>query len=153
MISPRSPLAVLFASLIVSASGDLAAVERTPTPRLSVVPVKVKPSVRQSWLSAISSDDADWIIQMLADHEPQELLPLTASNGKSALMVAAKKGSLPLARLLVESGANVNEMTETQGTPFMFAILGNNLELARWLLGQGADILSLIHISEPTRPY
>lgn len=55
-------------------------------------------------------------------------------------MVAAKKGDLKLAKVLVYEGADVNEPTETQGTPFMFAIVGGQQEAAQWLLEQGADV-------------
>ena len=140
MISPGSPLAVLFASLIVSASGDAIAVDRAVAPRLTLVPVKLKSSAKQHWLSAISSDDADELARLLAANNAQSLLSLTATNGKSALMVAAKKGRLSLARSLVEAGADVNAITDTNGTPFMFAILGNSQQVAQWLMDQGADV-------------
>ena len=68
------------------------------------------------------------------------MLSVTASNGKSALMVAAKTGNTALAKALVEAGADVNEATETNGTPFMFAALGDQQEMAQWLLDQGADL-------------
>lgn len=140
VISPRSPLAVLFASLIVSASGDAMAMDRNLVPRHSYLPVKLRSSAKMSWMSAISSDDATKLSALLAENDPRSLLHVTASNGKSALMVAAKKGNLTLAKSLLRAGADVNERTDTQGTPFMFAILGGHQNLAQWLFKQGADI-------------
>lgn len=140
MIRPSSPLAVLFASLIVSASGDTMAMDRNLVPRHSYVPAKLKPSSKLSWMSAISNDDSRKLATLLSENDPRSLLSITASNGKSALMVAAKKGDLSLAKALVRAGADVNETTDTQGTPFMFAVLGGHQNLAKWLLVRGADI-------------
>ncbi|MFK8082436.1 MAG: ankyrin repeat domain-containing protein [Granulosicoccus sp.] len=140
MISPSSPLAVLFASLIVSASTDGMAMERSMTPRHGYLQVKLRSSAKLSWISAISSDDAQQLSALLSENDSSLLLGITASNGKSALMVAAKKGDLKLAKSLIRAGADVNETTDTQGTPFMFAILGGHQPVAQWLITQGADI-------------
>ena len=140
MISTRSPLAVLFASVVVLASGEAFAVDNATMPKAPLAPTKLRASVKQAWLSAIANDNAARLLQLIQENEPKELLPLTASNGKSALMVAAKKGDMQLVETLVGFGANVNEMTETQGTPFMFAILGNHKDIAQWLLDRGADV-------------
>ncbi|MFK7860115.1 MAG: ankyrin repeat domain-containing protein [Granulosicoccus sp.] len=140
MISPSSPLAVLFASLIVSASSDAFAVDRNQTPRHSYQQVKLRSASKLSWISAISSDDTEKLASLLSENDSRLLLSITAGNGKSALMVAAKKGDLKLAKSLVRAGADVNEITDTQGTPFMFAILGGHQHVAQWLLNQGADI-------------
>lgn len=140
MISPSSPLAVLIASLVVSASADSVPVDRAVPQNVVYLAAKLRASVKQAWISAIGSDDAAKLLSLLLQNKPELLLPLVASNGKSALMVAAKKGNQQLAEQLVELGADVNESTDTQGTPFMFAVLGNNQSLARWLIEQGADI-------------
>lgn len=139
MINTGSPLAVLMASLIVMASGAEADTERN----LAIKPVKqstkLRPSSKLAWRSAIINDDSEELRSLLTDNDPQSLLSITADNGKSALMVAAKKGDTFLAEQLVALGVDVNETTETQGTPFMFAVLGNHKDMAQWLLEQGAD--------------
>ncbi|MBX2839971.1 MAG: ankyrin repeat domain-containing protein [Gammaproteobacteria bacterium] len=99
----------------------------------------------EKWISAIANDRVDTLVQMLDQHngnksEVVKLLRKVASNGKSALMVASKQGELALVKRMVESGANVNELTQTGGTPLMFAVLGNHITLARWLHQAGADI-------------
>ena len=99
----------------------------------------------EKWVSAIANDRVDTLAQMLDQHndnksEVVKLLRKVASNGKSALMVASKQGELTLVKRMVESGANVNELTQTGGTPLMFAVLGNHITLARWLHQAGADI-------------
>ncbi len=96
--------------------------------------------VQQRWISAIGNDRTDTLRQLLARHEPQELLSLTTSNGKSALMVASKTGDLDLVKSLVAAGADIAQRTQTNGTAFMFAVLGNRRQVAEWLLARGADI-------------
>ena len=140
VINPGSPIAILFASLIVAASGDTYAVETNGSQKPSLAVVKLKASTKLSWMNAISSDDNDTLFQIIKENDASSLLSLTASNGKSALMVAAKTGDLDLIEALVEMGGNINETTDTQGTPFMFAVLGDNLEVAQWLIEQGADV-------------
>lgn len=140
MISPRSPLALLIASLVVCASGDILAVSRPWPQNVVVLSAKLRTTVRLAWISAISSDDAEKLLLILDQQNPETLLSVVASNGKSALMVAAKKGHKGLAQRLLDSGADINEATDTQGTPFMFAVLGGHQELAQWLLEQGADV-------------
>lgn len=103
-------------------------------------PAKISESARQAWISAIGSDRIDQLVQLRNDHNLSQLIEITASNGKSALMVAAKKGDLTFAKSLVAHGASVHDTTITNGTAFMFAILGNQSEMVAWLYEAGADI-------------
>jgi len=41
---------------------------------------------------------------------------------------------------MVKLGASINELTLTGGTPLMFAVLGNRVSIAQWLVEQGAKI-------------
>ncbi|MBX2885378.1 MAG: ankyrin repeat domain-containing protein [Granulosicoccus sp.] len=140
MISPGSRLAVIIASLIVTASGYALQFERPATQRLSIVRLKFGTSERQAWISAINNDSISKLSLMIEQFDPHEFLSETAENGKTALMSACKKGDLDLARRLLDLGADVNAKTQTNGTPFMFAVLGGHLEVARSLLDNGADI-------------
>lgn len=140
MINSGSPLAVLMASLIVMASGATADAERSLVVKPAKQSTKLRAASKLAWRSAIINDDAQELRTLLESNDPQSLLTITANNGKSALMVAAKKGDETLAKKLVKLGVDINETTETQGTPFMFAVLGNHQNVARWLLEQGADI-------------
>ena len=140
MIRSSSPLAVILASIVVTASTDTLAVDRYLQSKAPYVRAKLKTSDRLAWTSAISNDDTGTLMSLLAQHDPASLIPFTMGNGKSALMVAAKKGDQALAEHLLNAGSNVNETTDTQGTPFMFAVLGGQSDMARWLLEQGADI-------------
>lgn len=108
--------------------------------RLSVVRLKFGSDEKATWISAINHDRLDQISLMTDQYEPNQFLSVTTENGKSALMSACKEGSLELVTSLVGAGADVNEKTLTQGTPFMFAVLGGHLSIAMWLKEQDADI-------------
>lgn len=106
--------------------------------------LEVKP-LSEKWASAISNDRTDLLEQMLDAHldeegNPIKLLQLDAPNGKSALMVACKQGQLALVQRMIKLGANIEELTLTGGTPFMFAVLGDHVDVANWLYDKGADI-------------
>ncbi len=105
--------------------------------------------VRARWVSAISSDNTRALQSILTDAiaastdapNPQDpFWELAASNGKNALMVASKVGDEALARRLVALGVDIKDKTITDGTAFMFAVLGDQQPLASWLLTLGADI-------------
>jgi len=97
------------------------------------------------WSSAISNDRNDLLAQMLSTQiekglDPLNLLRHDAPNGKSALMVACKQGDLALVEKMVDAGVNINELTQTGGTPFMFAVLGDQIDIAKWLYAKGANL-------------
>lgn len=58
-------------------------------------------------------------------------------NNETALMLAAIRGSLPLAQLLVQRGASVNR---PGWTPLHYAASGPDNGVATWLLAQGAQV-------------
>ncbi|MEE9333198.1 MAG: ankyrin repeat domain-containing protein [Granulosicoccaceae bacterium] len=93
------------------------------------------------WIKAISNDDVDQLQILLSksDHA-SSLLESIAPNGKTALMVASKRGDLALVKALFGAGASVNTVTKTGGNAFMFAVLGNHIEIAKWLTTQKANI-------------
>jgi ankyrin repeat protein len=63
----------------------------------------------------------------------------TPSGAMSPLLFAAREGNLPMVRLLVESGADL-DLPSANGTPPMtVAAINNHIEVALYLLGQGAD--------------
>lgn len=97
-------------------------------------------SAQAAWISAIGNDRTDILARLLGEHSPELLLPLTAANGKTALMVAAKLGDKTFARSLVAAGSDINARTVTGGTAFMFAVLGDDIDLARWFRTLGADV-------------
>ncbi len=63
----------------------------------------------------------------------------TSKGGLTPLLFAARHGDLETAKLLVESGADVNESSVEYGTPLVMATAEGFEELALYLLEQGAD--------------
>lgn len=109
----------------------------------SIVSVKNTHSVSidQQWISAINSDRIDTLSQLLhKSANPKQLMSLHSDTGKSAFMVAVKKGDRARAEKWLQLGGNINAKTKTGGTALMFAALGNHVPIARWLHGLGASI-------------
>jgi ankyrin repeat protein len=63
------------------------------------------------------------------------------SGGFTSLHAAAFSGSLPIAKLLLEKGAVLEDSANKSGvTPLMVAGEENHLELAEFFIEQGADV-------------
>jgi uncharacterized protein len=60
-------------------------------------------------------------------------------GGMSALMLAARDGDLDSAKLLLASGARINDTNPIGSTPLMLAIRNDRTDLALFLLDKGAD--------------
>jgi ankyrin repeat protein len=58
----------------------------------------------------------------------------------TALMYAACEGRIDVARLLLDAGANVNEVDKNQVTPLFMAISNNHIDMARFLIDRGANM-------------
>ena len=92
-------------------------------------------------------------------------------SGCTLLLIAAGHGHKQLVELLMKRGAKVNAQNSYGGTALIAAALSGYVQVVETLLQHGAEIglqdrststalmfaaiqgLSLIHISEPTRPY
>lgn len=62
------------------------------------------------------------------------------SNGKTALMVAAKEGDNERIRELIDKGADVNRSNNNGGTPIMYAALSGKPDTVSLLLERGARV-------------
>lgn len=58
----------------------------------------------------------------------------------TALLYAARDGRLDIARMLLDTGADVNQPEANKVTPLLIAIANDHLNLAQFLLSKGADI-------------
>jgi ankyrin repeat protein len=62
------------------------------------------------------------------------------ADGLSPLAVAAKKSHTIMARLLVDSGADLNWHTQCGITPLVFAAVNKNLNLIKYFVEKGAQV-------------
>ena len=60
-------------------------------------------------------------------------------SGVTLLHYASRYGSLDVARLLIDKGANVNAVNRSGETPLSLAQKGGHLELAQYLIKHGAN--------------
>jgi ankyrin len=63
----------------------------------------------------------------------------SGGGGLTPLVFAAREGDLESARLLVDAGAPINQVTEYGWTPLLTAVNNRNYQLAKYLLEKGAD--------------
>jgi ankyrin repeat protein len=63
----------------------------------------------------------------------------TEGGGLTALVFAAREGDLESARILVDGGADVNQVTQYGWTPLLTATQNRHYALATFLLERGAD--------------
>ena len=105
------------------------------------------------WAAAGGHSD---IVQLLIDHGADVTKATSASadkvpntcricdwksspGGFTALMYAARSGDVQSARLLLEAGADINEVTAEYGNSLVIASASSNEDLALFLLEVGAD--------------
>jgi ankyrin repeat protein len=63
----------------------------------------------------------------------------SGGGGLTPLVFAAREGDLESAKLLIEAGAPINQVTEYAWTPLLTAVNNRNYQLAKYLLEKGAD--------------
>ena len=84
--------------------------------------------------------------QFVKSEKEQDSHPLNKvwveQGGNTALIFAARAGSLESARLLVAAGSDVNGLSAFGTSPAIMAVHGGNIELLDFLLTSGADVES-----------
>lgn len=79
-------------------------------------------------------------VRGLLDEDPARLHAHKDPRTGTPLHVAADKGQLAVAKLVVERGAAVNALTDSGDiTPMHDAAFSGHIEMVEWLLEQGAD--------------
>jgi ankyrin repeat protein len=64
----------------------------------------------------------------------------SGGGGLTALVFAAREGDLESAKLLLDAGADVNQVTEYRWTPLLTSTNNRNYKLATYLIERGADV-------------
>lgn len=81
------------------------------------------------WTRAIDRDDATSLWALM----PTVEITIGNEKGKTALMAAAKLGDRKMLDALIHRGAALQRRSKTGGTVLMYAVLGNNIEMVRYL--------------------
>src|SRR5262245_62191933 len=68
----------------------------------------------------------------------QRSLP-TAEGGMTALLFAVRDGNMPMTRLLLDSGADIQLASANDTSPLIIAIRNGQTEIASYLLNRGAN--------------
>jgi ankyrin repeat protein len=63
----------------------------------------------------------------------------SGGGGLTPLVFAAREGDLESAKLLLDAGAPIDQVTEYGWTPLLTAVNNRNYQLAKFLLEKGAD--------------
>jgi uncharacterized protein len=73
--------------------------------------------------------------------------------GESPLIIAIKRGYLPMAQRLIDAGADVNQAALNGITPLMAAAYGGHVDLVGRLLAKGADAAPIDRIKKSAMIY
>lgn len=105
-------------------------------------------SSTSSHKSAQSTFDAD-CLKIFAQNKTEELktkfepcLVARSKDGTTPLMIAAARGHHDLVSQLFRVGVKVNEIDNQGDTALNYAVVGNQVEMALYLLLNGADVKS-----------
>jgi ankyrin repeat protein len=114
--------------------------DRTKQSNRPVSRPMMTPEESQRWFHAAKNDFSGVVKRFLATKIRD--VDVRDENGFSALALAAKHSSIDLVKLLVGHGADINSVSSTGSTPLLEALSANDHNVARFLLGLGADYTS-----------
>ena len=94
-------------------------------------------SAEDDFQKAVRINDLDTIDQLAATTDDIEA---RGTNGKTALMIAAKSGNAGLVKKLLEAGADARAENINGGTPIMFAAIDGDIETIETLIQAGSEV-------------
>ena len=86
---------------------------------------------------AVKVNDINMVLQLI--NERSKYITLMFSES-SLLHVAANKGYINIAQVLIDLGAEVNMIDKCGGTPLFMAILASNIKMIELLIDNGANV-------------
>ena len=147
MTAAHSGNAALVRSLLAAGASPQGAVTRDQT-ALMWAAGQGHAGVVEALLDYGAEVDARTLVrsQYVKSEKEQDSHPLNKvwveQGGNTALLFAARAGSLESARLLVAAGTDVNGLSAFGTSPVIMAVHGGNNELLDFLISSGADIES-----------
>ena len=97
-------------------------------------------SLQAKFLIAAAENDSVTVQELLAQGVDIES---HNANGHSALLLATHHNAIDVARILIDTGANVNAMDNITDSPYLYAGAEGRLEILRMALAHGADLASI----------
>ncbi len=92
---------------------------------------------QETWVAAIH--EVDWpTLERLAEAGMD--VNVATAQGKTALMLAARRGRVDFVKTLLAAGADVNARNDNDGTALMYAATGGDLNTVKLLLAHDADV-------------
>ncbi len=102
-----------------------------------------KAELGQELLNAISRADSPGALALIAKGADVNVQYPEAAGGGSALYQAVCNGQTDVVRAMIDKGADVNaQVPKTGWTPLMIAVFFNRFDIARMLIGSGANVNS-----------
>jgi ankyrin repeat protein len=127
-------------ALMFAARGNHPDVVRLLIERGAEVGAKTRTGQTPPWVLPNSVPGFGHGVGIVRGGLPERGSRLPVPGGMSPLLYAARDGRLDVARILLDSGADINQ-TELNGiTPLLMAITNNHIDTARFLIDRGADI-------------
>lgn len=118
-------------------------------------PEKTPQTIDSQLIAAVGNKDADLVKELLGKGASSNAKTEDSQSdySSSVLLLAVDKGSLPIAEMLLNDGANPNiggwGMNQFPATPLGSAVLNGNLKIAEVLLKKGANISEPAFMDEP----
>lgn len=100
------------------------------------------PAQATSLHDAILNNDLKGLNNILASKEKDSLLELRDELGRTPLLYSTQLNRVEMAKILIESGADVNARDAKQDTPYLFAGAEGRNEILQLTLKNGADLKS-----------
>lgn len=137
---------------------------KKPTPEPEPAPTAAPPRQRKGPVTVALDDlpdDIQRILQAVAADQVDQLKAAAAEYDVTQLWIgpqtllhcAAQNGGLGVARWLLEEGLDADMPTTGSAvTPLLYAVRAGHVEIARLLLGNGADVNVAISATDPRYP-
>ncbi|MDO5672412.1 MAG: ankyrin repeat domain-containing protein [Actinomycetaceae bacterium] len=92
------------------------------------------------WPTLVATASLDTIKAHLKDGASIDAVD---TEGRTAILIAAKAGKLDIVKVLLEAGADINKQDNINLNPFLWGCISGNLELVKLMVDNGADLTRL----------